>query len=63
MATELPKGLAAPALRALEGKAIKDLETLSAFSETEIAALHGIGPNALKKLKEALSDNQLRFRQ
>lgn len=59
---DLPKGLAAPAIRALDSKAIHDLAALSKFSEREIAELHGIGPNALKKLKQALRERGMTFR-
>lgn len=31
-------------------------------SETEIAALHGMGPNAMKSLRAAMSEAALRFK-
>jgi DNA-directed RNA polymerase alpha subunit len=46
--------LAAPARRALEAAGITCLEDLSQWPEDELARLHGIGPNSLKVLKEAL---------
>ena len=49
----LPK-LAAPAQRALASAGIKNLKQLSRWSEKELAALHGIGPNAVKELRRAL---------
>ncbi len=51
--TPLPH-LAAPARRALEAAGITCLEDLSQWPEDELARLHGIGPNSLKVLKEAL---------
>jgi len=51
--TPLPH-LAAPARRALEAAGITCLEDLSQWPEDELARLHGIGPNTLKVLKEAL---------
>lgn len=58
--TNLPK-LAAPAERALENAGIKSLEQLSEKSENEVKNLHGIGPNALKKLKAAMKKLGLQF--
>jgi hypothetical protein len=57
----LPLGLAAPAQRALAGAGIQRLDQLTGFSEAEIKNLHGIGPNALKKLCAALDANELSF--
>lgn len=53
-ASDLPK-LAAPAQRALAGKGISTLKQLSRHTESEIAQLHGMGPNALGRLREALN--------
>jgi len=57
----LPEGLARPAQRALAGAGIQTLEQLAKFSEAEIKALHGIGPNALTKLRNALEARGLSF--
>jgi hypothetical protein len=51
---DLPK-LAAPARRALHSAGYTRLEQLNGASEGVIAALHGIGPNALKTLRAALA--------
>jgi hypothetical protein len=59
--TELPK-LAAPARRALASAGIQRLEQLTALSEAKLSQLHGMGPNALEKLREALEKNGLSFR-
>jgi DNA-directed RNA polymerase alpha subunit len=61
-AGDLPR-LAAPARRALESAGIASLAQLSRFTEKEIMALHGMGPNALSKLREALKDSGLAFKQ
>ena len=53
--TALPDGLAAPARRALATAGISSLEELSRRTEREIAALHGIGGNALATLRAALA--------
>lgn len=58
---ELPK-LAAPAQRALALAGITDLKQLSKFTEAEVAQLHGMGPNALGKLREALQTRGLFFK-
>ena len=59
--TNFPAGLAQPAQRALAGAGIQSLEQLAQLSQAEIKHLHGIGPNALEKLRRALSDNGLTF--
>jgi uncharacterized protein YdhG (YjbR/CyaY superfamily) len=59
--TDLPK-LAAPAQRALTAAGISSLEQLSKHTEGEITRLHGMGPNALAELREALKANGLAFK-
>jgi len=54
--------LGAPARRALENKGITTLEQLSGFSESEILALHGMGPASMPKLRSALESEGLSFR-
>jgi uncharacterized protein YdhG (YjbR/CyaY superfamily) len=58
---ELPK-LAAPAQRALASAGISDLKQLSKYREAEVAQLHGMGPNALDKLRAALKAQGLSFK-
>lgn len=60
-ASDLPKGLAAPARRALAAAGYSRLEQLAAVSEDEIRQLHGIGPNALDLLRRALRARGLMF--
>ncbi len=60
-ASDLPK-LASPAQRALAGAGITRLVQLTRMSETELAPLHGIGPNALKTLRLALQAKGLSFK-
>ena len=57
----IPPRLAAPALRALASVGVIRLEQLTAFTEDDIKKLHGIGPNALKLLREALDHHGLSF--
>ncbi|MEQ1779984.1 MAG: DNA-binding protein [Hyphomonadaceae bacterium] len=58
---ELPK-LAAPAQRALSGAKIANLSQLAGKTEVEVAALHGMGPNALATLKRAMKAEGLAFK-
>ena len=52
--SDLPAKLGAPAERALGNAGIKNLKQLTKFTEAEIKQLHGVGPNAIGKLREAL---------
>jgi DNA-directed RNA polymerase alpha subunit len=54
--------LSAPARRALENNGITTLQQLSKFSEKEILQFHGIGPSSLPKLKAALEEEGLSFK-
>jgi predicted flap endonuclease-1-like 5' DNA nuclease len=56
--TQLPH-LSAPAQRALAAAGITCLEDLSQWREADVARLHGIGPNALKRLMEALEEKKV----
>ena len=58
---ELPK-LAAPAQRALQSAGITNLTQLIHVSEAELLQLHGMGRNALEKLREALEEKGLSFK-
>lgn len=57
----LPDGLAAPARRALAGAGYTGLAQLARTSEAEIRALHGMGPTAVRRLREALHARGLAF--
>ena len=58
--SDLPK-LASPAQRALAAAGIQRLDQLTKLSEEELKQLHGIGPNALKQLHQALRARGLSF--
>ena len=60
--SDFPKDLSAPVLRALADSKIENLFELTKFTETEIANLHGVGPNGIKKLKDALKLKGLTFK-
>ncbi|WP_212005218.1 DNA-directed RNA polymerase subunit alpha C-terminal domain-containing protein [Chitinophaga sp. HK235] len=54
----LPK-LASPALRALNNAGYTSLEQLSKVTESALLQLHGMGPNAITRIKEALQEQGL----
>ena len=58
--TDFPK-LTSPARRALANAGVQNLKQLTKFSEDEVRQWHGIGPNALKQLRQALADKGLAF--
>ena len=58
--TDLPR-LSAPALRALASVGVTRLEQLTTFTEADIKKLHGMGPNGIKQLREALEQRGLSF--
>ena len=60
---DLPAKLGAPAERALADAGIKNLKQLTKFTEAEIKQIHGVGPNALGKLRQALADQGLLFKE
>jgi hypothetical protein len=56
--TRLPS-IGAPATRALTAAGLSTLEAVAAVPERELAALHGVGPIALAKLRDALAEHGL----
>ena len=54
--------LSAPARRALESNSIDSLKKLSAFTNKEILALHGMGPSSIPVLEKVLKESGLSFR-
>lgn len=56
----IPK-LSAPAHRALDSAGVSCVEDLVKFQEDEVRKWHGIGPNALSKLREELRLAGLKF--
>jgi hypothetical protein len=49
-----PHGLAQPALRALAAAGYTRLDQLTAVREADLLKLHGMGPKAIRILREAL---------
>ncbi|MBO1901387.1 hypothetical protein J4H92_05425 [Leucobacter weissii] len=50
-----------PATSALAAEGISTLEELSGRTEAELAALHGVGPKAIRLLREALEEDGRSF--
>ena len=48
--------LAAPARRALVNAGITSFDDLSTWTQSDVKQLHGMGPNAMGKLTEAMAD-------
>jgi predicted flap endonuclease-1-like 5' DNA nuclease len=57
---ELPK-IGAPATRALHAAGYTSLAQLADVPRKDLAALHGMGPKALRILEEALAEHGLRL--
>lgn len=51
----LPKGIGAPATRALTAAGYERLDQLAGIPSAELLALHGVGPKAIRILGEALA--------
>ncbi|MFK3729074.1 DNA-binding protein [Streptomyces sp. NPDC088090] len=55
--TDFPRGVGAPATRALVAAGYSRLDRLADVPAAELAALHGVGPKALRVLGEALAEH------
>ncbi|MET0741047.1 MAG: helix-hairpin-helix domain-containing protein [Candidatus Nanopelagicales bacterium] len=53
--TDLPR-IGAPATRALAAAGITSLEDVAGRSSSELLALHGVGPKAIRLLSDALEE-------
>jgi hypothetical protein len=51
---DLPRGIGAPATRALVGAGYTSLDKLAGVRAADLAKLHGVGPRALRLLQEEL---------
>ena len=56
-ATEFPRGIGAPATRALVGAGYSKLGELAGVPASDLQKLHGMGPKALRLLQEALEES------
>jgi predicted flap endonuclease-1-like 5' DNA nuclease len=53
---DLPAAIGKPATRALLAAGITTLDDVAARSSTELLALHGVGPKAVRILAEVLAE-------
>lgn len=58
---DLPPKLGAPAERALAAAGYVQMEQFTQISEADLLKLHGVGPNAVGKIKQALAAKGLSF--
>ncbi|AIY00437.1 hypothetical protein ART_0838 [Arthrobacter sp. PAMC 25486] len=59
--TDFPHSIGKPATRALVGAGITRVEELTTRSDTELLALHGVGPKAIRILGEELASRGRAF--
>ncbi|MEO6512962.1 MAG: hypothetical protein ABIO16_18335 [Nocardioides sp.] len=52
----LPRSIGAPATRALREAGLTTLDQVTAYSVEQLAAMHGVGPIAIARLREALAE-------
>ncbi|GGT04748.1 hypothetical protein [Streptomyces chromofuscus] len=60
---DLPAGIGKPAGRALLGAGLTTLEQVAQRTASELLALHGVGPKAMRVLSEALGQRGLALRE
>lgn len=60
--TPLPRAIGAPATRALRAEGVTSLELVADWREADLRALHGVGPIAVERLRDALAERGLAFR-
>lgn len=60
-AADFPRGIGNPATNALVAAGYTRLAQLTKVSEAEILALHGVGPKAIRVLREVLAERGLSF--
>ena len=59
--TPLPRTIGAPATRALREVGVTTLEQVADHSAAELAAIHGVGPIAITRLREAMAEQGLAY--
>jgi len=59
--TDFPRTIGRPATRALVHAGYTRLEQLTSVTEKELLKLHGMGPKALRILRETLAEKGLSF--
>jgi hypothetical protein len=61
MTDDLPPSIGRPALAALRSAGIDRLAEVAGRREEELLALHGVGPKAVRLLRQALAERGLQF--
>lgn len=56
---DLPNEIGKTAARALSSQGITSLKSVAGHTEKELLAMHGVGPKAVRILREALSERGL----
>jgi hypothetical protein len=59
---EFPKGIGEPARQALAIRQLTSLAHLTSVTESELLGMHGIGPKAVRILRDAMSLRGLAFK-
>jgi len=59
--SDLPRAIGQPATRAFAAAGYRRLEQFAGASEAELLRLHGVGPRAIRILREALAARGLAF--
>jgi hypothetical protein len=59
---DIPAKIAAPARRALDAAGYKSLAQVAKATERQLLALHGMGPRAIRQLREALAERGLHLK-
>ncbi|NYE35220.1 hypothetical protein F4692_000324 [Nocardioides cavernae] len=57
--TPLPRTIGAPATRALREAGVTTLAQVTAYSAGQLSAMHGVGPIAITRLRDALAEEGL----
>lgn len=58
---DLPQNIGNPARRALKELGYTHLEQLTEWTEKDLLAIHGVGPKAVRIIREALHEQNLSF--
>ena len=61
-ASDLPTNLGRPATRALAAAGYTRLAQLTSCSEADLLKLHGVGPTGVARLRQALAEAGLAFK-
>ena len=59
--TPLPRSIGAPATRALREVGVTTVEQVATHSAAGLAAIHGVGPIAIARLREAMAEQGLAY--